>query len=145
MKIGKSLWDVWNAYCPFHFFSSRVISTWWCVCVYLSVSNLLWVGITTEATIGYYHDIWAAMRFFTFYDTASIVIRFCDTLWLISHIFYVSYIVSRRSNLCAVILFSTLTSFPIFRCDAREERGLVPSNELRNNVVKVDICTKLIS
>src|SRR4029434_10595632 len=52
-----------------------------------------------DATIQYYHDIWA---------TKSISIQFCETLRFISLIYYVSYNGSLCSHFGAVGLFLTL-------------------------------------
>ena len=84
------------------------------------------------------------LRFFTFYDTANIAIRFCDTLQFISPIYYVSYTGSLCSHLGAVNLFSTLTSFLIPAVTQDKNKVLCHLVDLRSNVIIVNICTKII-
>ena len=69
------------------------------------------------------------LRFFTFYDTASIAIRFCDTLQFLSPIYYVLY----TRSLCSHRLLSILTSFPISTVTLEKNEVLHHIVDFRSN------------
>ena len=93
------------------------------------------VGLATEATIQYLHNIWATLRYYDSlnYNTARIVFQLCDILRFISPIYYVPHTGSVCSHLWAVNLSSTLTSFPISAMKQKKNEVLCHLVDFRNS------------
>lgn len=96
---------------------------------------LLGVGIATEETVWYSHNIWATNR--GYYDFKYFAYFIFEVLQFNSVILCDSFLPLLNQNKATPLSCN-------FRCDGREERGLAPSCDFRSNVMsKRTVCTNI--